>query len=139
MSFKNNASDDQLAIIALAKKPQIDIKAYNAANELLNWWERGANGIRCKVYRDDVLRKVYCSHLINLGTYLEPFIRQKRIERGNRHIFTQFLWLRDRWLKHRQSQTCHLSVIKKVIIVFIVLTCLIILILQTELYHHYLQ
>jgi len=67
ISFKRNSNDDKSAIIDLAKNPDIDIKAYEAAIELLNWWERGANGIRCKVYRDDVLRKVYCSHLINLG------------------------------------------------------------------------
>ena len=104
ISFRNNSNHDSSALISLAKDNSIDPDAYIAAIELLNWWERGANGIRCKVYRDDVLHKVYCSHLINLANYLEPFIIQKRIERKNQYIFIEIIWLKKRRERKRKYQ-----------------------------------
>ncbi|MFT4926416.1 MAG: hypothetical protein ACI8WB_002514 [Phenylobacterium sp.] len=80
-SFRDNSNSEPSAILLIAKKPEIDYEVYDAAIELLNWWERGANGIRNKVYRNDVLRKLYCSHFINLSTYLEPFIIERRKQR----------------------------------------------------------
>ena len=123
-SFQNQTLNDSSALVELAKNPNLDLKAYYAAIELLNWWERCANGIRCKVYRDDVLRKVYCSHFLHLSSYLKPFILQRRIERKNSAIFSEFLWLSKRWQRKSYARKQRLK--KKSIVVFItaVLTCL---------------
>ena len=101
-SFKSTTMSEPLALIDLAKNPKSDPKAYESALYILNWWERGANGIKCKVYREDVLLKVYRGHLINLTEYLKPFIKERR--QHNPRVFKEIEWLTKRWEAHTRNE-----------------------------------
>ena len=116
-SFKSNTNQDTNALRAIAKEPEIDYTAYKAASDILNWWERGANGIKCKAYREDVLYKVYCSEVLNIGNYLIPFIEQRRTTRNNPYIFKEFIWLRKRWARKRRRQDT--LTLKQIIVCFL--------------------
>jgi hypothetical protein len=116
-SFKSQTNQDVNALRAIARNPEVDYKAYKAASDILNWWERGANGIKCKAYREDVLYKVYCSEVLNIGNYLIPFIEQRRTTRNNPYIFKEFIWLRKRWARKRRAQD--IFTLKKIAIYFL--------------------
>ncbi|AZQ85890.1 DUF4760 domain-containing protein [Colwellia sp. Arc7-635] len=119
-SFKNQTNLDVSALKAIANDPKLDYEAYKAATNILNWWERGANGIKCKAYREDVLFKVYCSEVLNISNYLMPFIEQRRDTRNNPYIFKEFIWLNKRWSRKRSRQKTFKP--SKILTVFIIAT-----------------
>ena len=103
-SYRKQTSSDSMALKQLVAQPSIDREEHLAIMEALNVWERCANGIRCKVYKEKVLRKVYCTHVIRLIDYLIPFIDAYKINSQNTYVFEQVQWLHKRWKRRRKYE-----------------------------------
>ncbi len=104
LSFRQQTNDDVVAIKRLAADRSIDNEAYIAVQEVLNLWERCGNGVRCDVYSEKVLRRVYRGHLINLMAYLKPFIDESRVRKNNPYIYREMAWLARRWKRSRDVE-----------------------------------
>ncbi len=105
--------DTELKLVALNKKHS----DYRPIQELLNWWERGANGINSKVYEDTILYKVYCTEVLSLFKTVKPFIETRRTI--NPKAFVEYESLVNIWAKRKKKETRWLKYSEKLKLRFI--------------------
>lgn len=104
LSYKCQTNADPTAIASLAADASLDREAYLAAKEILNLWERCGNGIRCGVYNEKVLRRVYRNHLVNVLSYLTPFINKTRTRKDNPYVYREASWLAKKWASSKKKE-----------------------------------
>lgn len=73
-----------------------------AIRRIINEWERAANGINHKIYDDDFLYKTYGTTVIELYTFLRPYITAT--QNYNPRVFAQFTRLAIRWIIRRTKE-----------------------------------
>ncbi len=74
----------------------------SAIRLILNEWERAASGISHSIYDNDLLYKTYGTTVIDLYTFLRPFITEK--QRHNPRFYAQFAKLAVCWMVLRSNE-----------------------------------
>ncbi len=84
-----------------------DIEKYGTREDkairyILNWWERGANGIERKIYDDSYLYDSYKTHVLTIQTLLSPYI--KVVQQRAPSAYEKFNKMALKWRQRRDAE-----------------------------------
>lgn len=64
---------------------------------IMNVWERTANAVRHKIYDEKYIYSSQCSTLMQYYSYLEEFIKQRRVQDNHIRLCVNMEWLAVKW------------------------------------------
>lgn len=63
----------------------------------MNVWERTANAVRHKIYDEKYIYSSQCSTLLHYYSFLEEFMKQRRVQDNHPRLGVNMEWLAVKW------------------------------------------
>ncbi|WP_140909111.1 DUF4760 domain-containing protein [Cognatiluteimonas lumbrici] len=68
---------------------------------LLNHFELVSNGIQCQIYDEAMVKRSWCTIVLQVHEQAQPFIQACREQAGSQTIYQEVEWLAKRWKKKK--------------------------------------